>query len=68
MNIIADSTTANAYYVSTNTLSDATPYWWRVADSLNNWSSSFTFTVDLGSPTYSGPQVSTAGASAWIHG
>jgi len=58
--VIADSVTANAYYVSTNTLSQATPYWWRVGSPLNaNWSSTASFTVDLVRPAYSAPEVST---------
>jgi|CXWL01.1.fsa_nt_gi predicted metal-binding protein len=58
--IIADSTTANTYYVSTNTLTHNTTYWWRVTEALDpNWSMVYSFVVDIGSPSYSNAQVST---------
>ncbi len=57
--IIADSTTANTFYVSTNTLSQTT-YYWRVQEVGGPWASAFSFVVDIDSPVYSGPRVSTS--------
>lgn len=64
--VIADSTTGNAFYVSTNALANATTYWWRVgiAGSPGTWSSTASFVVDIASPAYSGPQVADSPAAA----
>ncbi|MCX5785110.1 MAG: hypothetical protein NTX59_05435 [Elusimicrobia bacterium] len=68
--ILADSTTANNFYISTNSLSQAATYWWRVQEAeisdLNVWSSTFSFMVDIASPVYSGPQVSTSPAGLFV--
>jgi len=62
--VIADSTTANAFYVSTNTLSHAVTYWWRVAPTPGGqWSAVFNFKPDLSAPIYSVPEVSTDAAT-----
>ncbi|MDD5303123.1 MAG: right-handed parallel beta-helix repeat-containing protein [Elusimicrobia bacterium] len=57
--VIADSTTANVFYVSTNSLTHGMTYWWKVLGSAGGWSSASSFLVDLASPTYTGPQMST---------
>ncbi|MBI3298687.1 MAG: right-handed parallel beta-helix repeat-containing protein, partial [Elusimicrobia bacterium] len=67
VSIIADSTTANAFYVSTNVLVNAGSYWWRVSALGGLFSAERSFTVDVASPSLSGPQVSSASASpTWV--
>jgi hypothetical protein len=61
--VIADSATANAFYVSTNTLAHGAAYWWRVSGGVSDWSAARSFLVDLGSPTFSAPQVATNAAT-----
>jgi|GEM_PF-6807935 len=66
--VVADSTTANTFYISTNTLTNATTYWWRVgiAATPNSWSSTFSFVVDIVPPVYSGSLVSTSPTGSFM--
>ena len=61
--VIADSTTANTYYISTNTLIHGATYWWRVSADNTNWSPVFSFVLDIAAPSFSNAQVSTDPAS-----
>jgi sugar lactone lactonase YvrE len=63
--VIADSITANSFYISTNTLTNGATYWWRVGVAgTPSWSSTGTFTVDSVAPALTSAQASTA--TVWI--
>jgi len=68
--IIADLITTGSFFASTHTLSQGSTYWWRVltldsAAGWELWSATSSFVVDLGSPTFLSPKVSTDTASGW---
>jgi len=66
--VLLDSTTANTYVVSTATLVSATTYWWRVAPTATtDWSVTRSFVIDLASPSFSAPQVSSGPTGAWTN-
>ncbi|MFA6004169.1 MAG: LamG-like jellyroll fold domain-containing protein, partial [Elusimicrobiota bacterium] len=66
--VIADSVTANSFYISTNSLAHASTYYWRVrwnGSVVPSWSATFSFVVDLASPTFSGLQLSSSPSGQW---
>ncbi|MDE2293501.1 MAG: fibronectin type III domain-containing protein [Elusimicrobia bacterium] len=67
--VVADSTTANAFFQPSGLTSGQT-YFWRLhaAGSPNPatvWSAAQSFTVDAAPPVFSAPQVSTSPVGAW---
>ncbi|PCI35772.1 MAG: hypothetical protein COB53_10670, partial [Elusimicrobia bacterium] len=66
--VVADSTTLNEFYISTNVLTHATTYYWRARSSGReppNWSETDSFHVDTVQPLFSAVEISTDNAGSW---
>ena len=66
--IAVDTITSHTFLASPAALVNSTTSWWKVgAHGTSVLSPAFSFVVDLASPVYTGPQVSTAATGFWTN-